>query len=177
MSLAAERLGVAPVPRSLSKLGVADVVFRDLIAAIALAYEIDCRLLDAAEVTGRGWDHPVYSLPASALAAGRLMRLSAEVLTQAVNLAINGHIAMNQTRVQTLSDWKGVADAEATRAGVFAARLARAGLYAVLSVTSDEALKAVALNVPPKTTLEIVGGLSRALVKRIRLKPGELRLV
>ncbi|MBE7198917.1 MAG: MmgE/PrpD family protein [Parafilimonas terrae] len=101
---------------------------RDLIAAIALAYEIDCRLLDAAEVTGRGWDHPVYSLPASALAAGRLMRLSPEALTQAVNLAINGHIAMNQTRVQTLSDWKGVADAEATRAGVFAARLARAGL-------------------------------------------------
>lgn len=101
---------------------------RDLIASIALAYEIDCRLLDAAEVTGRGWDHPVYSLPASALAAGRLMRLSAEALTQAVNLAINGHIAMNQTRVQTLSDWKGVADAEATRAGVFAARLARAGL-------------------------------------------------
>lgn len=101
---------------------------RDLIASIALAYEVDCRLLDAAEVTGRGWDHPVYSLPASALAAGRLMRLSPEALTQAVNLAINGHIAMNQTRVQTLSDWKGVADAEATRAGVFTARLARAGL-------------------------------------------------
>ncbi|SFM48903.1 MmgE/PrpD family protein [Methylobacterium pseudosasicola] len=101
---------------------------RDLVTAIVLAYEIDCRLLDAAEVTGRGWDHPVYSLPAAALAAGRLMRLSPEVLTQAVNLAINGHIAMNQTRVQTLSDWKGVADAEAARAGVFAAKLARAGL-------------------------------------------------
>ncbi len=101
---------------------------RDLVAAIALTYEIDCRLLDAAEVTGRGWDHPVYSLPAAALAAGRLMRLSPEALTQAVNLAVSGHIAMNQTRVQTLSDWKGVADAEATRAGVFAARLARAGL-------------------------------------------------
>ncbi|MDE3749617.1 MmgE/PrpD family protein [Methylobacterium radiotolerans] len=101
---------------------------RELIASIALAYEINCRLLDAAEVTGRGWDHPVYCLPASALASGRLMRLSPEALTQAVNLAINGHIAMNQTRVQTLSDWKGVADAEATRAGVFAARLARAGL-------------------------------------------------
>ena len=101
---------------------------RELITAIALAYEIDCRLLDAAEVTGRGWDHPVYSLPAAALAAGKLMRLSPDALTQAVNLAINGHIALNQTRVQTLSDWKGVADAEATRAGVFAAKLARAGL-------------------------------------------------
>ena len=50
-------------------------------------------------------------------------------------------------------------------------------VYAVLAVTSDEALEAMALKVPPKTKVEIVGSLSRALVKRIRLKPGELRLV
>jgi hypothetical protein len=47
----------------------------------------------------------------------------------------------------------------------------------VLVATSEEALKAVALNAPPKATVEIVGSLSRALVKRIRLVPGELRLV
>src|SRR5258708_4693222 len=35
---------------------------------------------------------------------------------------------MAQTRVQTLSDWKGLADAEATRNAVFAALLARGGL-------------------------------------------------
>ena len=50
-------------------------------------------------------------------------------------------------------------------------------VYAVLSATSDEALVAVALNAPPETKVEIVGSLSRALVNRIRLKPGELRLV
>lgn len=50
-------------------------------------------------------------------------------------------------------------------------------VYAVLAETSDEALEAVALNVPPKTKVQIVGGISRALVKRLRLKPGELRLV
>ena len=33
-----------------------------------LAYEIDCRLMDAAELGNRGWDHPIYSLPAAALA-------------------------------------------------------------------------------------------------------------
>lgn len=107
---------------------VEGVTGRDLLTAIVLAYEIDCRLLDAAEVTGRGWDHPVYSLPAAALAAGKLMRLDPGTLTQAVNLAIDGHIAMNQTRVQTLSDWKGLADADAARNGVFAAMLARGGL-------------------------------------------------
>ena len=50
-------------------------------------------------------------------------------------------------------------------------------VYAVLVGTSDEALEAVALNAPPSAKLEIVGSLSRALVKRIRLVPGELRLV
>ncbi|KVE24534.1 2-methylcitrate dehydratase [Burkholderia singularis] len=100
----------------------------DLLLAIVLAYEIDCRFLDAAELTARGWDHPIYSLPACALAAGKLMGLDRAQLTQAVNLAVNGHLAMNQTRVQQLSDWKGMADAEAARNAVFAARLARAGI-------------------------------------------------
>lgn len=50
-------------------------------------------------------------------------------------------------------------------------------VYAVLAKTSEEVLEAVALNVPPKTKAEIVGSLSRALVKRIRLVSGELRLV
>ena len=101
---------------------------RDFLLAMVLAYEIDCRLLDAAELTRAGWDHPIDSLPASALGAGKLMRLPAEQLAQAVNIAVNGHIAMNQTRVQVLSDWKGLADADAGRNGVFAAQLARAGI-------------------------------------------------
>jgi 2-methylcitrate dehydratase len=101
---------------------------RDLILAIVIAYEVNCRLVDALDITVRGWDPPVMSLPAVALAAGKLMKLSPEQLTQAVNIAVNDHIPMAQTRVQTLSDWKGLADAEAARNAVFAALLARGGL-------------------------------------------------
>src|SRR5437667_5102124 len=100
----------------------------DLITAIALAYEIDCRLVDVLDLSARGWDTPVFSLPAVALAAGKLMKLDAAKLTEAVNLAINDHIAMAQTRAQVLSDWKGLADGEASRNAVFAAMLARGGL-------------------------------------------------
>ena len=102
----------------------------ELITAIALAYEVNCRLIDAFDLSfaTRGWDVPVLSLPAVALAAGKLMKLSRDALTQAVGLALNDHISMGQTRVQALSDWKGIADAEAGRNGVFAATLARAGL-------------------------------------------------
>jgi 2-methylcitrate dehydratase len=100
----------------------------ELITSIVLAYEINCRLVDAFDISTRGWDPPVFSPPAVALAAGKLMKLDLEKLTQAVNLAINDHIPMGQTRVQTISDWKGLADAEAGRNAIFAAQLARAGV-------------------------------------------------
>jgi len=100
----------------------------DLITAIVLAYEINCRMIDAFDISKRGWDVPVMSLPAVALAAGKLMKLPPDRLAQAISLAINDHIPLAQTRVQALSDWKGLADAEADRNAVFAALLARAGL-------------------------------------------------
>ncbi len=102
----------------------------ELITAIVLAYEVNCRLIDAFDTTiaSRGWDVPVLSLPAVALAAGKLMKLDRAQLEQAVNLALNDHIPLGQTRAQVISDWKGVADAEAGRNAVFAATLARAGL-------------------------------------------------
>ncbi len=100
----------------------------ELITAIVLAYEVNCRLIDAFDISMRGWDPPVLSPPALALAVGKLMKLDPEKLTQAVNIAINDHIQMGQTRVQTISDWKGLADAEAARNSIFAAQLARAGI-------------------------------------------------
>jgi 2-methylcitrate dehydratase len=100
----------------------------ELITAIVLAYEVNCRLIDVFDLTDRGWDTPVFSLPAVALAAGKLMKLPSSKLAQAVNLAINDHVPMGQTRTQTLSDWKGLADAEAGRNAVFAAALARGGI-------------------------------------------------
>jgi 2-methylcitrate dehydratase len=101
---------------------------KELITAIVIAYEVNCRLVDAFDISKRGWDPTVFGLPAVALAAGRLMQLSPEQLTHAINLAINDHIPLAQTRVGELSDWKGLSVAEAGRNAVFAARLARAGL-------------------------------------------------
>jgi 2-methylcitrate dehydratase len=85
-------------------------------------------LIDATDAVPKGWDPTIYSLPAVALATGRLMKLSRDQLVQAIALALNDHIPMGQTRTQTNSDWKGLADSEAERNAVFAAQLARAGL-------------------------------------------------
>src|SRR3954447_20899311 len=101
---------------------------QELIVAIVIAYEVNCRLIDTFDISARGWDPPVFGLPAMALAAGRLMKLTPEQLSNAVSLAINDHIPLALTRVGALSDWKGLAAAEAGRNAVFAAGLARAGL-------------------------------------------------
>src|SRR5258708_16593851 len=47
-----------------------------LITSIVIAYEVNCRLVDALDIAKRGWDPPVMSLPAVALAAGRRMKTS-----------------------------------------------------------------------------------------------------
>lgn len=101
---------------------------RDFILALALAYEIQCRLCDAADIRHKGWDHVCYGSVSTALAAGKLMGLSAEQLTQAVNISLNAHIAMRQVRAGELSMWKGISFAEAGRNGVFSAMLAREGM-------------------------------------------------
>jgi 2-methylcitrate dehydratase len=125
------RFSVHPSDHIAACLAVAEVegaTAQELIASIVLAYEVNCRLVDACDISTRGWDPTVMSPPAVALAAGKLMKLDRVQLAHAVNIAINDHVPMAQTRVQTLSDWKGLSDGEAGRNAVFAALLARAGL-------------------------------------------------
>jgi len=100
----------------------------DLLLSMVLAYEIQCRLLDARRAGEEDWDHPNYALAASALAAGKLMKLSAPQLNEAISLALTGHLSMRQTRLGELSNWKGLAGPDAARNSVFAAQLARAGI-------------------------------------------------
>lgn len=101
---------------------------RELITAIALAYEVQCRLCDAASLRARGWDHVTYGAFSTALAAARLVKLDPEKTRQAVNIAGVACAAMRQARVGELSHWKGVAFADAARRGVYSALLARAGM-------------------------------------------------
>jgi 2-methylcitrate dehydratase len=101
---------------------------KDLLLSIILAYEIQCRLCDAADIRHRGWDHVCYGLPSTALATGKLMGLDTEKMTQAVNLALNSHITMRQVRAGELSMWKGCSFANAARNGVLSTLLAREGM-------------------------------------------------
>ncbi len=101
---------------------------KELIGAIALGYEIQCRLCDAASLRAKGWDHVGYVSIASAALAARLMKLSVEQTQHAIALGIAPNVTLRQTRAGELSMWKGCAAANAARNGVFAAMLAGGGI-------------------------------------------------
>src|SRR5919109_4895992 len=101
---------------------------RELITAIALAYEGQCRFCDAASIRARGWDHVTYGAFSTALACAKLMKLDPKNTRHAVNIAGVAGAAMRQARIGELSHWKGVAFATAARHGVFSALLAREGM-------------------------------------------------
>jgi 2-methylcitrate dehydratase len=101
---------------------------RSVILAILAAYEIQCRLCDAAALRPRGWDHVTYGPFSSALAAAMILRLSQASTVQAVNLAGVANIALRQTRVGDMSMWKACAFSNAARNGVFSASLAAQGM-------------------------------------------------
>src|ERR1700759_5422171 len=101
---------------------------REAITAAAIAYEVQCRLCDAASIRARGWDHPTYGAFSTALAAAKLMKLDPGRMRHAINIAGVNCAAFRQARVGELSHWKGVAFAHSARHGVYAALLARAGM-------------------------------------------------
>jgi 2-methylcitrate dehydratase len=110
----------------------------DVITATVLAYEIQCRLCDAASIRPRGWDHVTYGSFSTSLAAGKLLGLDRDRLVHAQALAATPNNAMRQTRVGMLSHWKGCAFANASRNGVFAARLAQLGMTGPSEVFEGE---------------------------------------
>src|SRR5207245_6387260 len=101
---------------------------RELIVAAVLAYEVQCRLCDAASLRKHGFDHVTYGAISSALAACKLLNLHATQCAHAVGIAGVCNVALRQTRAGELSMWKGCAFANAARNGVFAALLAAEGM-------------------------------------------------
>jgi 2-methylcitrate dehydratase len=106
----------------------AAVTGKDWITAAAVAYEIQCRLCDAASIRTRGWDHTAYGAISATLAAARLLGLDRSQALHALGIAGTTGAALRLTRAGELSMWKGCAFAFAARNALFACQLAAQGL-------------------------------------------------
>lgn len=101
---------------------------KNFIAAAVLAYEIQCRLCDAASIRARGWDHVTYGGLSATLGCTKVLELDATASRHAMAIAGGTNINLRQTRIGELSHWKGAAFANVSKNAVFAARLADLGM-------------------------------------------------
>ncbi len=112
-------------------LAVADPLKSDgpaVITAIALAYEVFCRLSDEVVAGDLGWDQGIFSIIGAVCGAARVMGLNREQTGNSISLAVTPHLPLGATRTGELSMWKGCATASASRSAVFAAQLAAKGM-------------------------------------------------
>jgi 2-methylcitrate dehydratase len=101
---------------------------KELLAALAVCYQVQCRLSDVAPVRAKGFDHTTQG--AYALAAGISNALGLDAARTANAIAISGtaYNALRVTRTGALSNWKGLAYANTALGALHAALLARQGI-------------------------------------------------
>ena len=116
------------IPACLAVAESAHITGKRLIEAIVLAYEVQCRLCDAAALRPRGWDHVTFGAFSTSIAVAKLLNLSREKMVHAINLAGITAGALRQTRVGEVSLWKACAFANASRNAVFLTYAAREGM-------------------------------------------------
>jgi 2-methylcitrate dehydratase len=100
-----------------------------IMTSIVTAYEVVCRLSDAAPFHNLGgWDYGTFNVVGTACGAAKIMQLDQPAMAAALSLAVVANVALGATREGALSKWKGCASAYATKNGLFAAELAREGM-------------------------------------------------
>lgn len=101
---------------------------RDLITATVLAYEVFCRVMDVFDNRAVGIDYATVVGLGATVGASRMLGLNAGEIANAIGLYLASSVALNQTRVGSLSNWKAGAAAAEARSAVFVAQLAQGGM-------------------------------------------------
>ena len=102
---------------------------RDLITAVALAYEVQAAWADSFQLaSGGAWDQAAYAAISAPLGAGKVIGLAPEQIAEALRISVVSSMTLGEARRGTISHWKAAAVPNAGRNGVFAAMLARRGM-------------------------------------------------
>ncbi len=104
----------------------ADRSGRDMLTALAVAYQVQCRLSEVAPVRHKGFDHTTQGTYAAGAGVAKALGLDVERTANAIALSATPNNALRVTRTGRLSHWKGLAYPHtgfvATHAGFLAMR-------------------------------------------------------
>lgn len=111
---------------------------RELMTALAVAYQVQCRLSDVAPVRAAGFDHTVQGAYAVAAGAARALRLDAAHSAHAIAISGTALNALRVTRTGRLSHWKGLAYPYMAACSTAIVLLARLGVTGPLEAIEGE---------------------------------------
>jgi 2-methylcitrate dehydratase len=122
---------VAPV---LAAAEYANSSGQDFLTALAVAYQVQCRLSDVAPVRDKGFDHTTQGSFAVAAGVSRALGLDAERTADAIAICGTAFNALRVTRTGLLSNWKGLAYPNTAFGAIHATFLAMRGITGPLEV-------------------------------------------
>src|SRR5437667_2729106 len=82
---------------------------KDFLTALAVAYQVQCRLSDVAPVRAKGFDHTTQGAYAASAGVARALHLNQDQTANAVAISGTAYNALRVTRTGRLSHWKGLA--------------------------------------------------------------------
>jgi 2-methylcitrate dehydratase len=126
---------VAPV---LAATEFADGSGRDLMTALAVSYQVQCRLSDVAPVRAAGFDHTTQGSYAVAAGVAKALDLTPAQTANAIGIAGTAFNALRVTRTGRLSHWKALAYPNTAAGCTFATFLAMRGITGPLEVFEGE---------------------------------------
>jgi 2-methylcitrate dehydratase len=107
---------------------------RELLTALAVAYQIQCRLSDVAPVRSKGFDHTTQGSYALAAGISRALNLDQTRTANAIAISGTAFNALRVTRTGALSNWKGLAYPNTAFGATHATFLAMRGITGPLEV-------------------------------------------
>ncbi len=107
---------------------------RDLMTALAVAYQVQLRLSDVAPVRAKGFDHTTQGAYAAAAGVARALKLDPAKTANAIAISGTSYNSLRVTRTGALSNWKGLAYPNTGFGATHAAFLAMRGITGPLEV-------------------------------------------
>lgn len=112
----------------------ADRTGRDVMIALAVAYQVQCRLSDVAPVRDKGFDHTTQGSYSVAAGVSKILGLDEARTANAIAICGTAFNALRVTRTGQLSHWKGLAFPNTAACCTRAVFLAKNGITGPLEV-------------------------------------------
>jgi 2-methylcitrate dehydratase len=107
---------------------------KDFLTAVAVAYQVQCRLSAVAPVRPKGFDHTTQGAYAVAAGVGKALGLNEAGIANAVAISGASYVGLRVTRSGNLSNWKGLAYPNMAYGATDAAFLAKGGVTGPMEV-------------------------------------------